>query len=107
MRSCSLLHVPHQDKRKMEAAVLSLYDQKLVSGFSIVRASLLMDGESAYDSVRAGYVGRKADSRWNTVDGPAVGYTIRRKDVGRFIFNEILSKKDPGEWLNQHVVVSY
>lgn len=83
-----VLPVPHADKKKMEELVIE-------SGrrWVLVRPSFLVDGEAkGLDGVRVG------------VDVPAeekeekreVGYTIRREDVGLWIFEECIkgNKKD-------------
>lgn len=105
-----LLAVPHVDKRKMEKEVLAAKEKGIIGNFVILRPTLLFDKDSNYGAVRAGYFGRKSsgkDDRWNSKDGPALGYTIGRKDVGEFAFREIVEKNARGEWAGQHVTLTY
>ncbi|KAF4980440.1 hypothetical protein FZEAL_3556 [Fusarium zealandicum] len=81
-----MLKVPHEDKTIME-------DKLVGSGedFTIVRASLLVDGESE-KAIRVGVedpkTGRESD---------AIGYTISREDVGKWIAGNLLLKRDPSQ----------
>ncbi|WAO84830.1 NAD(P)-bd-dom domain-containing protein [Fusarium falciforme] len=78
-----LLKVPHEDKRIME-------DKLAESGedFVIVRASLLVDGETE-KAIRVGIedpkTGRESD---------AIGYTISREDSGKWIAENLLLKRE-------------
>lgn len=80
-----LLKVPHEDKRVME-------DKLAESGeeFVIVRASLLVDGETD-KAIRVGIedpkTGRESD---------AIGYTISREDCGKWVAENLLLKREEG-----------
>ena len=96
-----LLHVPHQDKavvQEMLAEHVQLpKDQQVIAGYVNVKASLLTDGPSVgVDSVRAG-----AD------DAPAVGYTIRRADVGLWIYEKLVKTGVKDEWRDKGVCITY
>lgn len=96
-----LLAVPHDDKRLMEQAVRdAARDEHLVKPVTL-RASLLTDGdECPPEQVRA--------AAYEPSDAvcPVIGYTISRKDVGAFIFREVISTTD-SPWLGKTVSVSY
>lgn len=104
-----LLPIPHKDKRLMEEAVSAGAKEGVFSHYTIVRPSLLTDGASAYDSLKAGYSKRAggAADRWNPKDGEAIGYTVSRIDVGTFVFEELISHQDEGEWRDRKVTLTY
>ena len=80
-----ILHVPHVDKKGMEDAFRDARPSpfRAVVG---VRPTLLTDGaELGVQKIRAG-----------TEASPAVGYTISRKDVGRWIFGNVVEGKGQG-----------
>ncbi len=82
----TLLHNAHVDKIALQENLAAHVQQpnKVIRGFINVKASLLMDGEAkGLEAIRFG-----------TEDAPEIGYTIRRSDVGLFIF-ERLVKEDP------------
>jgi nucleoside-diphosphate-sugar epimerase len=90
-----LLKVPHEDKRKAE-------DLLVESGeaFTIVRASLLTDGES--DTViRTGIEDPKSG-----VEVLTLGYTISREDAGRWMAENLVHKVDP-KHLNKTLTITY
>lgn len=87
-----LLKVPHEDKKKMEAAVRGSGRE-----FVVVRPALLTDGQEA-GRVRAGYEGGEK--------GEAVGYTVSRRDVGGWIFREVVEGRG-GEWRGRGVSLAY
>ncbi|MCJ1440772.1 MAG: hypothetical protein MMC23_001258 [Stictis urceolatum] len=76
-----LLAKPHADKRVMETETAKAREAGKIGGFALVRPSFLTDGkECGMEKIRAG-----------SAERPEVGYTISRKDVGRWIFEEIVS----------------
>lgn len=93
----------------MEEALQAGAKEGVFSHFTIVRPSLLTTGESSYDAIRAGYSGRPAqeNDRWNSRGGEAIGYTVSRNDVGKFIFEEIVSKHGESEWGDKKVTLTY
>ena len=86
-RSSELMRVPPaKDKRAMEELiVVADKEGNKISGFCFVRPSLLIDWSNP-GTVRVG-----------TEEAPAVGYSITRADVGRWIFEECI-KGDPYRW---------
>ncbi|KAK0638510.1 hypothetical protein B0T16DRAFT_462283 [Cercophora newfieldiana] len=72
----AILAVPHRDKKAMEDALI-----RSTETWTIVRASALTDGIGGKTTVRAGM----EDPVEGKVESKAVGYTISREDVGRWI----------------------
>lgn len=98
-----LLAVPHKDKKKMEEAVAAA---EVLGGHVIVRPALLTDGAET-GAVRAGYEGRaKNGGAYGDVQGEAVGCTVSRKDVGRWVFEEVV-RGQGGEWRGRGVSLAY
>ena len=94
-----MLHVPHDDKRKMES-VIRESDREWV----VVRPSLLFDGNAkGLESVRTSTEG-KAEGKEGEV---AIGYTIRREDVGLWIFEECVRKMGSERWEGKMVTLTY
>ena len=96
-----LLHIPHVDKRILEenltAHVKLPLNDRGIRAFVAVKPSLLMDGEGyGLDFVRQGVPER-----------PAVGYTIRRIDVGLFISERLIKQEPADEWLNKGISLTY
>jgi len=99
------LAVPHKDKRKMEA-VLANSGRQVFAKYTIVRPSLLVGGfgvveqklmSKDYTPVLAKIehpigngVVDLSPVRSGVRSKPAVGYTIARKDVGLWIYENIL-----------------
>lgn len=90
-----LLKVPHEDKRIME-------DRFAESGrpFTVVRASMLVDGESSKD-IRVGVEDPKTGRESN-----AIGYTISREDSGKWVADNLILRTDAG-YLNKIVTITY
>ncbi|PYH44053.1 uncharacterized protein BP01DRAFT_401478 [Aspergillus saccharolyticus JOP 1030-1] len=74
-----MLKVPHADKKVMEELILAegAREDPALAGYMIVRPSLLIDGEAG-EGLEKVRVGTEAE--------PAVGYTITRAEVGRWIY---------------------
>jgi len=94
-----LLVKPHKDKREMERLVAeqtaSGRKSESISGWVIVRPTLLTNGAALGErKVRAGGGG-----------APAVGYTISRDDVGKWIFESFV--KEGKAWVGQKVSLTY
>ncbi|KMP05442.1 hypothetical protein CIHG_09882 [Coccidioides immitis H538.4] len=81
------LAVPHQDKRKMERAIISSMDTTDPSDRPL-------RGGRGWKTLRVG-----------TEDKPAVGYTIQRADVGEWIFEQVL-KTGAEKWMNRMVTLT-
>lgn len=90
-----LMHVPHADKLIME-------DRLIESGeaFTIVRASLLVDGESS-KKIRVGIEDPK-----NGRESTAIGYTISREDCGKWVADSLVLQMNKN-YANKIVVVTY
>ncbi|RDL31100.1 uncharacterized protein BP5553_09889 [Venustampulla echinocandica] len=87
-----LLKVPHKDKKAMEELIIGAKDEGLIRDYCSVRATLLTDGEElGMGKIRAAVEGED-----NLGEG-AIGYTISRRDVGLWIFEEIVKKYQVGE----------
>jgi hypothetical protein len=82
-----MLHVPHEDKLVMEELVMS--HRGLFAATVILRPSLLTgDGTVPVD-----FKPKKVKKiRTGTANKPAVGYTIDRAAVGKWIFDEVVQK---------------
>ncbi|PLB48321.1 hypothetical protein P170DRAFT_437987 [Aspergillus steynii IBT 23096] len=83
-----MLKVPHDDKRVMEEVIRGEMrrepeGERALSGYTILRPSLLTSGEG----VGAGKI------RFGVDDDAAVGYTISRKDVGAWMFERLVEGK--------------
>ncbi|KAF2760586.1 hypothetical protein EJ05DRAFT_509106 [Pseudovirgaria hyperparasitica] len=105
------LSVPHADKKKMEEAVIKGCEgaEASLGGFTVVRPTLLTDGvEKGVGSVRVGweYAGGQltADGK-EEAPGPAVGYSVSRRDVGAWIAEEVVKGK--GKWDGRCVSLTY
>ncbi|KAK2758384.1 hypothetical protein FQN54_004234 [Arachnomyces sp. PD_36] len=97
------LAIPHEDKRKMEAALLSHMSQpeedRVFRAFISVRPSLLTGDNSiktgkGWETLRVG-----------TEENPAVGYTIQRADVGQWIFEEVI-RRGGDSWFGKMVTLT-
>jgi hypothetical protein len=97
------LAVPHEDKRKMEAAILANMNgpetDRVFRGFIAVRPSFLTGDHSiktgrGWKSLKTG-----------TDENPAVGYTIQRADVGQWMFEEII-RRGGDEWVGKFVTLT-
>lgn len=91
-----LLKAAHEDKRAMENLIVEAARDKMFAAFIVTRASLLMNGAArGRDKVRVG-----------TEMKPAVGYTIRRADVGQFIFDDFVMEAGQ-KWRNQKLTLTF
>ncbi|KAK4227784.1 hypothetical protein QBC38DRAFT_476986 [Podospora fimiseda] len=112
-RDIPLLYVPlyhvllkqaHKDKKKMEDLLIGSGEED----WTIIRASLYVDGkEGAKEKViRAG----KEDPVKKVVEREALGYTISREDVGRWIFEQLVEEKrekEEYEWKKRVASITY
>ncbi|KAK6350402.1 hypothetical protein TWF718_003594 [Orbilia javanica] len=98
-----MLKTPHDDKGKMEELVKGAGASGTFRNWTLIRPTLLSDGEATHGQIKAGYEGMEKNkdfggqlspanggSGWRSVNGDAIGYTISRKDVGAFIFEEVV-----------------
>jgi hypothetical protein len=85
-----LLGTPHADKKVMEKLAVDEVGPQgkhRISGYTVIRASLLTDGKSlGMGKIRVG-----------TEDEPKIGYFISRDDVGLWIYEEIING-DATKW---------
>ncbi|KKA30291.1 hypothetical protein TD95_003877 [Thielaviopsis punctulata] len=88
-----VLRVPHADKKVMEAALVGAGEQ-----WTVVRPTLLVDGASE-KKVRVG-----VEDAVNGWEKKALGYSISREDVGRWIFDNVLEK---GGYESKYVTLSW
>lgn len=87
------LKTPHKDKRAMEDEVVAA--GPLLRGFTIVRPTLLTDGvEKGAFKIKVG-----------TESEPAMGYSISRKDVGAWMYRELVAG-EPNVWAGQKVTLT-
>lgn len=99
-----LLHNAHADKHNMEQLIAdSLTEgssgrkEAWIRGFVFMRPSLYTNGPAlGQPKVRVG-----------TVSKPAVGYTISREDVGKWIFDELIANEGRDRWEGERVSLTY
>jgi len=89
---------PHKDKRAMEdivrkAASKPQNEQALMSGYTIIRPSFLIDWKGS--QVRVG-----------TEEKPTLGYTISRERVGRWIYEDVIAQGG-SKWSGKAVNITY
>lgn len=99
-----LLHNSHVDKHNMEQVVAdsiaegaSGRSEAWIRGFVSLRPSLLTNGPALGEpTVRVG-----------TVPNPAIGYSISREDVGKWIFDELVANEERDRWAGERVSLTY
>ena len=107
-----LLAVPHKDKRIMESviarATTASEAESLIANFTIARPTLLIDGESkGVEKVNAGWMPHPEAVNATAKGGkPAMGYTMRRADVGAWIFERCVKGESQG-WENKCASLAY
>jgi hypothetical protein len=105
----------HKDKKVMEEVLATASTETgptaPISNFVIGRPTLLMDGPpTGLGHVKTGW--EKHPSSPNATNesetAPAIGYTIRRSDVGAWIFEELIKGGNPGNpWAGKCVSMTY
>ena len=94
-----MLAKPHADKRVMEKVVeeaTTYGEEKAIDGWTVLRPSLLTSGkELGMGRIRVG-----------TEDAPAIGYTVSRDDVGRWLFEELIAGEKE-KWDRKKVSITY
>lgn len=78
-----ILATPHKDKKVTEELLSNSSER-----FVFVRPSLLVDGDDETREVRVGLENPKTDA----LEVKAVGYTIPRGAVGRWMLEKVLEK---------------
>ena len=101
-----MLRQPHADKRAMEQALIAA--SATGERFTVMRPSLLIDSPAKLGTpVRVGV----EDLVTATVESRAIGYTIHRDDVGKWIFENLLDGSGGGgggdRWVGKAVTVTY
>lgn len=106
------LQVAHKDKRVMESELARAGRESdaeaPIRAFAIVRPTLMFDGESkGVDAIKSGWVvhPEAVNAGDKTAPGPELGYTIRKNDVGLWMFEELVKKT--GEWENKAISLTY
>ncbi|KAK4449001.1 hypothetical protein QBC34DRAFT_485367 [Podospora aff. communis PSN243] len=92
-----MLKQPHKDKEALEKGVAASGER-----FTTVRPSLLTDGGEDAAGVRVGV----EDVVKGEVESKAVGYTVSREDVGKWVFEEVV-EGDENRWNGKAVTISY
>ena len=92
-----VLQDPHEDKKVLESALREHVEKPLnergISGFVNIKPSLLMDGDGK----------GLANIRQGIDEKPALGYTIARKDIGLWIFENVIKRDMNPDWMNKSV----
>ncbi|KAK4244033.1 oxidoreductase AflX [Corynascus novoguineensis] len=94
-----MLHTAHMDKRAMERLVMASGD---ATDWTIVRGSLYTNGPATEGLVR---VGMDDPVRGVLETKPAIGYTISREDVGKWVFDECIEGSD--KWVGKAAMITY
>ena len=99
-----MLALPHADKRKMEALYLRNMKEKDESKRAFrniigIRPTLMPGGESVSDGIGQDKI------RSGREQSPAIGYTIRKADVGHWIFENIINDGGKG-WEGEMVTLT-
>jgi hypothetical protein len=96
---------PHADKRGMEELVLG-DEGEHVRDFVIIRPTALVDGVKGVHKVRSGWEwGLQVEKREKGKEaGPAIGWMVGRKDVGAWIFANVV---EDGGWEGRCVSLTY
>lgn len=92
----TLLRGPHADKKAMEERLIASEEK----GWTIVRPSLLTNGHATEGRVRVGV----EDPKSGKLESKAVGYTISREDVGRWMWEDVLKN---GGYADKVVTITY
>lgn len=101
-----MLAEPHKDKKKMEAALLASGE-----AWTVVRPSLLTDAAEEEEGkeqrtkakpVREGM----EDPSAHALESKAVGYTITREDVGRWMFENVVDEQSD-KWVRKIASITY
>jgi hypothetical protein len=102
----TFLHTPHLDKKNMEDASMKelMSEDSVISGLTVVRASLLTDG--GLGVVRSGWERHEQDVDQKESPGPAIGYTISRAAVGKWIFDNLVHGST-SEWNRRMVSLTH
>ncbi|KAF2209926.1 hypothetical protein CERZMDRAFT_99983 [Cercospora zeae-maydis SCOH1-5] len=94
-----VLQQTHEDKRRVQEMIEEdmRSQQSGIGVHVLVKPSLLMDGRA----LSSGKV------RVDTEDQPEIGDTIRREDVGRFMFERLVKEDVKAKWRNTSLTITY
>ncbi|KAG0322690.1 hypothetical protein BGZ99_003183 [Dissophora globulifera] len=100
----TVLATPHKDKKNMEELALqneatAEHPTGVFRGAIVIRASLMTGDQD----IKKGKGWQKL--KVGREEKPALGYTVRRSDVGQWIFEQIIKKGD-GNWLGQKITLT-
>lgn len=90
-----LLTLPHVDKRKMEDVFRGEQAKQVLQSVTGIRPTLLMGTGAVSESV-AGKDWKEI--RAGTESKPALGYTIKRADVGRWMYENVIKEPVGVTW---------
>ncbi|KAI6380123.1 hypothetical protein MCOR25_001774 [Pyricularia grisea] len=109
-----MLASAHKDKKKMEAQLIvdkatGKKTPPAVGGarpeFTVIRGSMYVDGK---DDSKAKPVRVGIEDPYKGIESQAIGYTISREDVGKWIFHNLLSDSTGARrYINKMVTVTY
>jgi hypothetical protein len=100
-----LLSSPQDDKLAMESIVHSDHGNH-IQGYVIIRPAILTDGESEIEKVRYGWVWATETDERAEAPGPAVGWCVGRRDVGRWVYEKVVRVGGSG-WEGKNVSLCY
>ncbi|KAK3313373.1 hypothetical protein B0H66DRAFT_565949 [Apodospora peruviana] len=97
-----LLKAPHKDKKNMETALIKSGEPR----WTIVRPSFYTDGPETDGQVRAGVEDLAGQPKF---ESKAIGYSISRLDVGKWIFENLLraGEADVRKYTQKAVMITY
>jgi nucleoside-diphosphate-sugar epimerase len=96
----AVLHTAHKDKKAMERLVME--SGKDGVEWTLIRGSFYTSGPATEGLVREGM----EDPVTGVVESTAIGYTISREDVGKWIFENCI-QGDDGKWVGKAAVITY
>jgi nucleoside-diphosphate-sugar epimerase len=100
-----MLHVPHEDKKKMEK--LMHHGEGKARNWVLIRPSFLVDGKSkGMEKIRVSTETPGASPNEGEKQSVAIGYTISREDVGLWIFEECVNANG-SKWKGKMVTLTY
>ena len=92
----TLVRIPHKDKRAMEHILCASGED-----WVLIRPSHLVDGETD-KAIRVG-----VEDPEKGVESTAIGYTISREDVGKWIFENFLAAQNGEKYTGKAVALTY
>ncbi|KAK4039417.1 oxidoreductase AflX [Parachaetomium inaequale] len=93
-----VLHNAHMDKKAMERLVMGSGEY---TEWTLVRGSLYTNGPATEGLVRVGM----EDPVKGVVERVAIGYTISREDVGKWVFEACI--EGGKEWVGKAAIITY